>query len=168
MRKTLIKLILCLLPFFLNGQRVSNPLFEKKLDALLKHDVPEISLKEILSSTIELIFLDARELEEYEVSHIPGAIHVGFDDFDTYNSRTLERSANYVVYCSVGYRSEIVARKLISKGYPHVYNFYGSIFEWANEGNRLVDKRNLSTSKLHTYNKNWSKWINNVRIQKIW
>ena len=53
-------------------------------------------------------------------------------------------------------------------GFSNVYNLYGSIFEWANQGHRLVDKGGQPTFKLHTYNKKWSKWVDNAKIEKVW
>jgi 3-mercaptopyruvate sulfurtransferase SseA len=63
------------------------------------------------------------------------------------------------VYCSVGYRSERVGEKLQKLGYQNVYNIYGGIFEWKNEGMQVVNRQNQPTDSVHTYNKNWSKWL---------
>lgn len=59
-----------------------------------------------------------------------------------------------VVYCSVGYRSSILARKLQDKGFTNVYNLEGSIFKWANEGRPLVQGK-VTVHKVHPYNAHW-------------
>jgi len=64
-----------------------------------------------------------------------------------------------VVYCSVGVRSEIIAHRIIEKGYTNVYNLYGGIFEWKNNGFQVMDTLGNTTEKVHTYNKEWSKWL---------
>ena len=39
--------------------------------------------------------------------------------------------------------------------------------EWANRGLPLHNK-NKPTDTIHTYNRNWSKWITNKQLTKTW
>lgn len=139
--------------------QVKNPKYQKRLQWLLRHNVSEISVTEAkqLENTI---YLDAREKEEYEISHIKDAIWIGYDDFDMNNMPNVDTSQNIVIYCSVGYRSEKIANKLEDAGYSNIYNLYGGLFEWYNEGQPVVDKQQEPTDKIHGFNKNWSQWIN--------
>jgi rhodanese-related sulfurtransferase len=116
----------------------------------------------------QVTYLDAREPAEFDTSHIPGAVFIGFDHWDSQAVQALPKDHTLVVYCSIGYRSEKIAGKLKKMGFQKVYNLYGSIFEWANEGNSLVSNNNTPTLKLHTYNKKWGKWVDNPSIQKVW
>ena len=59
-----------------------------------------------------------------------------------------------VVYCSVGYRSSILAEKLQDMGFTKVYNLEGSIFKWDNEGRPLVQGK-VTVRKVHPYNAHW-------------
>ena len=72
------------------------------------------------------------------------------------------------MYCSIGYRSEKVGEELKKMGFKNVYNLYGSIFEWVNQGNEVVDENEKVTEKVHTYNKRWSKWIEDGKAEKVW
>lgn len=137
---------------------------QKKLDKLLnkfnKNNVPYISVDTL--ATTKTFLLDAREEKEYKVSHLKNAILVGFDHFNI--TKTLEKlpkdkSAKIVVYCSLGIRSEIVAHQLIEKGYTNVFNLYGGIFEWKNNNYQVIDTLGNETEKIHTFNKEWSKWL---------
>ncbi|MCH2199354.1 MAG: rhodanese-like domain-containing protein [Flavobacteriales bacterium] len=103
--------------------------------------------------------LDARELEEFEISHIPGAQHIGYDDFSMDNVKHIPRDATVIVYCSVGYRSEKIGENLQEAGYGDIYNLYGGIFHWVNTGNEVENDEGEKTEKVHTYNKKWSKWL---------
>jgi hypothetical protein len=47
-------------------------------------------------------------------------------------------------------------------------NLYGSIFEWVNQGNPVVNKDNQPTQQVHTYNKNWSRWVEKDKAEKVW
>jgi len=148
--------------------RTINPEFEKEVDSYLNYSVPAITVKNLVKIKDDVVLLDAREMKEYEVSHIPGAKYVGFDDFDESLLEGIDKDKRIVVYCSIGYRSEKIGEKLKKLGYSNAYNLFGSIFEWANEGQELEDKTGKTTNKLHTYNKKWSKWVNEGAAEKVW
>jgi rhodanese-related sulfurtransferase len=112
------------------------------------------------------IFLDAREIEEYNISHIPQARYIGYNSFDIKSIKDIPKNKQIIVYCSIGYRSEKIGEKLMKAGYLHVYNLYGSIFEWANRSLPLLDKSGKRTNLVHTYNKQWSKFVTNPKITK--
>ncbi len=135
------------------------------LQQLLKEhnteNVPYITVDELKKENSNVILLDAREPKEFKVSHIENAQCVGYDHFnlDKTISSLKNKDAKIIVYCSLGIRSEDVAEKLQKAGFSNVYNLYGGIFEWKNEGNEVVNKKNKSTEKVHTFNKDWSKWL---------
>ncbi|PQJ80976.1 rhodanese-like domain-containing protein [Polaribacter porphyrae] len=139
---------------------------QKKLDKLLKKwnlkGVPYMSVETLALPKTNAILLDAREQKEYEVSHIENAICVGYDKFNLKKTLTKlpkDKNAKIVVYCSLGIRSEVVADKLIKAGYTNVYNLYGGIFEWKNANFQVIDTIGKPTEKVHTFNKDWSKWL---------
>lgn len=106
------------------------------------------------------ILLDARQADEYSVSHIAGAERVGYRDFDLASiESSYDVNDTIIVYCSVGYRSGKVAEKLQKAGYRHVYNLKGGLFSWANEDRELVDESKQATTRVHGYNKKWAKWL---------
>jgi rhodanese-related sulfurtransferase len=137
--------------------KVGNPEFDKLLQGLLDHDVPEMAVNEACD-TFPVLFLDARERQEFEVSHLPGAIWIGYDDFKLKRISEISKDQPIVVYCSVGYRSERITKKLINAGYSKVSNLYGGIFEWTNRG-YTVENEVGPVKKVHTYNKDWSRWV---------
>ena len=53
------------------SQDVLNPTFDDRLEQLLSFTVPVIDVPEANENADDYIFLDARELEEYQISHIP-------------------------------------------------------------------------------------------------
>ena len=64
---------------------------QKSIDKVLKtfnnNSVPYISSQELSKLDNNIILLDAREANEYEVSHLKNAIFVGFDKFDMVSKR---------------------------------------------------------------------------------
>ena len=148
-----------------------NPKFDKEVAKYISQTVPVISVEQLRSFKDQgspLVILDTREPREYAISHIPGAINVGYDEFDMKNVPDIPKDAKVVVYCSIGYRSEKIGERLQSNGISHVNNLYGSIFEWANKGYPLEDATGKSTQKIHTYNKAWSKWVDENQSEKVW
>ena len=146
--------------------RVSDDGFNKRLHFLLGEKIPFVSVDSLQTMALQdLIILDTRAKEEYDVSHIPGAIFVG----STFNVASVEqygKDKTVVVYCSVGYRSEKYGAEMQKLGYKNVYNLYGGIFEWVNDG-QVVQTKEGTTPNIHTYNSNWGKYVINPNSNKI-
>ena len=102
-----------------------------------------------------IILIDARAKKEFQISHISGAKNIPYNSKDPLKYLTSIKLDNpLVVYCSVGYRSSILARKLRTLGFKEVHNLEGSIFKWANEGRPLVQGQ-ATVHKVHPYNSRW-------------
>ena len=142
--------------------------FDNEINSLLSYSVPILSVHELHDMQDDVLILDAREIEEFELSKIPGAAYIGHKNPDFSVCAAIAKDTPIVVYCSVGYRSEKVGESLQQRGFTHVYNLYGSIFEWANVGYPLLDQKGNTTNQVHTYNKSWSKWIRNSKIAPQW
>ncbi len=145
-----------------------DPKFHKKVSKLISDNIRTVDVDDIKSDTTDYALLDAREYEEYKISHIEGAEWIGYDNPQFRLLNHIPKDQKIYIYCSVGYRSDKLAQKLVKKGYNNVYNVYGSIFEWANRGYPLQDINGESTQKVHTYNRKWSKWVKNEDVEKVW
>ncbi len=157
MIKKLWLYILLSLPNVVFSQ-IKTPEFKEMLDDMYDHTVPLMSV-DSLKHLKNVYLLDTREKEEFEVSHLKNARNVGYIWFDMRKVYDIPKDATIVVYCSVGYRSEKIGEKLLKNGYHNVYNLYGSIFEWVNEGNPIYKTNGVQTTEINTNNKNWSKWV---------
>lgn len=151
-----------------NRPAVQSEAFDKKIAKTINFTVPVMGVDELKEMQEDVFILDARPESEYEISHIEGAKRIGFRKIDKTSLEGVDKDEPIVVYCSIGYRSEKVGEKLKKMGYTKVYNLYGSIFEWVNQGNEVVDKNNKPTKKVHTYNKRWSKWVEEGKAEKVW
>ncbi len=148
-------LLLCAMSGY---SQVKSNAFRLMLKTLLQHSVPEIGVQATARDSAAFVFLDAREPSEFEVSHLQGAIPVGYDHFDLKKLPALDKKCRIVVYCSVGYRSEKVAEKLIAAGYKNVSNLYGGIFEWVNQGLPVFNQSG-KTKRVHAYDRTWGVWL---------
>lgn len=154
----------CLLLFYgflhlsLTQAQTESKSFGLMLSKLLEHNVEEISVKEAFLMK-DVVFLDVREQNEFEVSHINNSVWVGYNDF-TINRLKVSTNNIVIVYCSVGYRSEKIGQILSKEGYIKVYNLYGGIFEWVNQGYPVFDKSDKQTEKVHAFDSIWGLWLN--------
>lgn len=133
--------------------------YDEKLESLYKNTVPLIKADSLERIMNDVVILDTRAIEEFEVSHLEGARFVDYDSFELAAVKDIPKDQEIIVYCSVGYRSERVGEKLQKAGYSNVKNLYGGIFSWKNEGHDVIDLSNQPTDSVHTYNKSWGKWL---------
>lgn len=146
---------------------ITGNTFAQDVDKLLarynSHSIPYIAVQELkmLQANTSVVLLDAREREEFEVSHIKNAIYVGYSNFSAEGFPKLikDKQQLIVVYCSLGIRSETISEKLKALGYTNVRNLYGGIFEWKNAQYFVVDSDGHQTEKVHTYSRQWSKYL---------
>jgi len=102
--------------------------------------------------------LDAREKVEYQVSHLENALWVGHDTFNLTTVEKLDKTKPVLIYCTVGARSEKIGKLLQQEGFSRVYNLYGGIVHWVNEG-RPIFANGKPTLQVHTYSKPWGIWL---------
>jgi rhodanese-related sulfurtransferase len=167
-----MRIIVTLLSFlFIGYSFAQNP---KGFDGMCKENIQgtvplatPTQLRFEASKNPNVVVLDARELIEFNTSHIKGAVFVGYDKFTMKNVQHIEKDSKIYIYCSVGYRSEKIGEKLLAAGYKKVYNLYGGIFNWANNGFPLVDKDDKSTKTVHGYDKDWAQWLNKKECQPV-
>ncbi len=140
------------------GQSIESPIYRLTLKTLLSHSVPEINVDMVSLEKISFI-LDTREKKEFNISSIENARFVGYENFDLTSIEDIPKDANVLIYCSVGYRSEKVAEKMIKNGWANVSNLYGGIFEWKNQGGTVVDSTGSPTSRVHAFDKTWGRFL---------
>ena len=89
--------------------------------------------KEIIDSGEEHIILDAREQDEYDAGHIPGAILIPYTEIENKAEDMLpDKDAQILVYCRSGRRSKIASESLVKLGYTNIKEF-GGITDWPYE-----------------------------------
>lgn len=98
--------------------------------------------------------LDVRDLNEYSVSHLEGAHRYEEGMLDT-----LEQNKPVLVYCTVGVRSNKLAKTMIEKGFSEVYDLKDGIIGWSNAELQVVNTRNEATDSVHVYNQYFGKLL---------
>jgi len=165
-----IWLNIMLLSFLQSFVACGQQTYDQKLQSLYKNTVSlvqPLEVKEKLNNE-DVVILDTRSAKEYSVSHLPKAKFIDYDRFDISQVEDIPKDKEIIVYCSVGYRSEKVGEKLKEAGFQNVSNIYGGIFQWKNEELDVVNQEGEITDSVHTYNKRWSKWLEEGKGIKIY
>ncbi len=157
MKKNTLFIVLLFTLVVTAQKNVLNPRFNVMLDTLLTHSVKEVLPTDVAFNK-DIVYLDSREKKEFKVSHIENAKWVGFSSFNLKRIKNIPKDKKIVVYCTVGYRSEKIAKKLLKAGFTDVSNLYGGIFEWVHQDQSVVNNEGV-TEEIHTYDKDWAQWL---------
>ena len=99
--------------------------------------VPTISLgdaRELLAAG-DTVFLDVREQAEWNLGHVPGALHVPRAQVaERIGAEAPDKSRRVVVYCARGNRSRLAGQTLLTQGYERVENLVDGFIEWERRG----------------------------------
>lgn len=89
--------------------------------------------KEIMDGRENYVILDTRTQEEYEESHIPGAVLIPHDVIlEKAEGILTDKDQLILVYCRSGRRSKLAAEDLLKLGYTNIREF-GGIIDWPYE-----------------------------------
>ncbi|WP_416439929.1 rhodanese-like domain-containing protein [Leeuwenhoekiella sp. A16] len=141
-----------------------NVFAQKSIDVLLSHyntrSVPYISVQELRMQPDKYLILDTRKREEFDVSHIPGAIWVGEKTHENQlKSLISNKNQPIIVYCTVGIRSEDFGKKMEKMNFAPINNLYGGIFAWKDAGFPVIDSTGNKTERVHIFARHWGKYL---------
>jgi rhodanese-related sulfurtransferase len=127
-------------------------------------EVPQMSTGELAeriaaNNGTRPLLIDVRTRQEYEVSHLPGAVSAETPQQIASALREASDGQAVVLYCFVGVRSSKAAATLMRSGWANVFNAQGSIFQWANESRTLV-ANDRAVHVVHPYNERWGVLLN--------
>ena len=124
-------------------------------------DVDTVSTRELAQQLAgpgeQPLLIDNRNPREYAVSHLPGAVNLM--TVPEIEAAAIPRQTSLVVYCSIGYRSAALARRLQAAGYHNVENLEGSIFQWQKRGLPLMSSVG-PVKRVHPYDGFWGALLN--------
>lgn len=100
-----------------------------------KTRIKEVSAADALRDADgDVVFLDVREGNEWNLGHIPGAEFLPLGKVESGIESLIPRDKNIVVYCARGNRSAIAADTMQNLGYRNVASMAGGITAWSDEG----------------------------------
>ena len=82
----------------------------------------------------EATYLDVREPNEWNLGHLPSAIHIPRGQLEMKVEAIIPRQKKVVLYCAAGNRSALAADTLQQMGYENVVSMAGGFTGWAQSG----------------------------------
>lgn len=86
-----------------------------------------------------VVFLDVREPNEWNLGHVPGAIHVPRGQLENKIEQLVDRDARVIVYCAGGSRSALAADTLGQLGYTRASSMAAGFRGWVEAGGEIED-----------------------------
>ena len=87
----------------------------------------------------DVVFLDVREPNEWNLGHVPGAVHIPRGQLENKVEVAIDRDKEVVVYCGGGSRSTLAADTLRQMGYTKVSSLRNGFRGWAEGGGEIED-----------------------------
>jgi rhodanese-related sulfurtransferase len=115
----------------------AQELFERARSRISQ--VTSEQLKEQMRNGGMPTLIDVREQNEWNLGHIPGAIHISRGILEGNIEARVPRDANVVLYCASGNRSALSAESLREMGYENVSSLAGGIKGWVAAGGEIED-----------------------------
>lgn len=107
-----------------------------------RKNIKELTVAEVnakISEGHRFLFIDVREDNEWEVSHLPTAVHLGKGIIERDIENAVPDSGTEIIlYCGGGYRSALAADNLQKMGYTNVWSMDGGFRGWVEAGLPLV------------------------------
>jgi len=111
------------------------------LIAEAKQRITEISPADAIArhTTDGVVFLDVREPNEWNLGHVPGALHIPRGQLEGKVEGQIDRGKTVVIYCASGNRSALAAETMQQMGYPNVSSLKDGFRGWAESGGDIED-----------------------------
>jgi molybdopterin/thiamine biosynthesis adenylyltransferase/rhodanese-related sulfurtransferase len=125
----------------------------RDLLAQAKSEIREVDGREA-QQLVDALWLDVRELDEWQEGQVPGAIHIPRGNLESrVESAIPDKSAQLVVYCAAGNRSAFAAKTLTELGYTDVVSLAGGFTDWKRNGFAIDVPRTLTPEKRTRYSR---------------
>lgn len=99
-----------------------------------RKNIPEMTVREVneyLEQGNDPVLLDVRSLDEWELGHLKGAIHVPRGEMEARAEEAMpDKSREVIVICAGGVRSLLAGETLRDLGYEKVISMEGGYGDW--------------------------------------
>jgi len=99
-----------------------------------RKNIPEITVQEVhdyLEEGNDPVLLDVRSLDEWELGHLKGAIHIPRGEMEARAETAMpDKSREVIVICAGGVRSLLAGETLKDLGYKKVISMEGGYGDW--------------------------------------
>jgi rhodanese-related sulfurtransferase len=93
-------------------------------------EVPAAEVKAMMERGEAAVYLDVREPNEWNLGHLPKAVHIPRGNLESKVEALVPRDAKVVVYCARANRSALAADTMQVMGYTNVASLAGGWADW--------------------------------------
>lgn len=86
-------------------------------------------LLDLVDASEDVVIIDVRDKNEYNDSHIKGAIHIPFQGLSE-NIDDITKDKKIIIYDNLGNRSKVAVEQFVQKGYVNVVNLLKGFDDW--------------------------------------
>jgi rhodanese-related sulfurtransferase len=97
-------------------------------------EVTPAEVKQMRERGDQMALVDVREDREWNLGHLPGAVHMSRGTLEGKIEQTVPRDRQVVLYCASGNRSALAADMLRQMGYENVSSMSGGFKGWVHAG----------------------------------
>ena len=94
-------------------------------------EVTPEQVREMQARGEQVVYLDVREPNEWNLGRLPHAVHLPRGNLETKVEGLVERGQKVVVYCARGNRSALAALTMKQMGYENVASMARGFLGWA-------------------------------------
>jgi len=102
-----------------------------------KRQIDEVTPEEVRDMQArgdDVVYLDVREPNEWNLGHLPRALHVPLRNVEAKVEALIDRNQSVVAYCARGNRSALAALAMKRMGYEKVASMARGIAGWVDIG----------------------------------
>lgn len=107
-----------------------------------KEQIQEVSpedVKAMIARGENVVYLDVREPNEWNLGRIPKAVHLPRGNLETKIEALVDRQQRVVIYCARGNRSALAALTMQQMGYEKVSSMARGFGGWVDVGGEVED-----------------------------
>jgi len=107
-----------------------------------KQQIGQVTPEQVLDMQARnerVVYLDVREPNEWNLGHIPHAIHLARGNLEGKVEGLIDRNQKVVIYCARGNRSALAALTMKQMGYENVSSMARGIQGWAEIDGEIED-----------------------------
>src|SRR5881392_1792622 len=107
-----------------------------------KRQIEEVTpeqVRQMQERSEPVVYLDVREPNEWNLGHLPRAIHLPRGNLEGKVEGLIDRNQKVVVYCARGNRSALAALTMQQMGYAKVSSMAQGIQGWADIDGEIED-----------------------------
>jgi rhodanese-related sulfurtransferase len=107
-----------------------------------KQQIEEVTpeqVREMQERNDPVVYLDVREPNEWNLGHLPRAIHLPRGNLEGKVEGLVDRGSKVVIYCARGNRSALAALTMKQMGYENVSSMAHGIQGWGDINGEIED-----------------------------